>query len=52
MFNNYYIVKKEMYFEFVHPYFNVDMVFDDRNQVVNLWRDLGFTCFQVNDGDF
>ena len=27
-------------------------VFDDRNQVVDMWRSRGLTCFQVADGDF
>ncbi|TVR65449.1 MAG: hypothetical protein EA420_03195 [Candidatus Competibacteraceae bacterium] len=27
-------------------------VFDDRDQVVKMWRDAGVTCFQVADGDF
>ena len=31
---------------------NVAMVFDDRNQVVDMWRKNGLTCFQVADGDF
>ena len=31
---------------------NVDMVFDDRQQVVDMWRKNGLTCFQVADGDF
>ena len=31
---------------------NVAMVFDDRNQVVDMWRTNGLTCFQVADGDF
>ena len=31
---------------------NVAMVFDDRNQVVDMWRQNGLTCFQVADGDF
>ena len=30
----------------------VDMVFDDRNQVVDMWRSNGLTTFQVADGDF
>ena len=30
----------------------VSMVFDDRNQVVDMWRDNGITAFQVADGDF
>ena len=31
---------------------NVAMVFDDRNQVVDMWRKNGLTCFQVAKGDF
>ena len=31
---------------------DVFMVFDDRQQVVDMWRDNGITCFQVADGDF
>tara|TARA_Y100000361_G_scaffold71116_1_gene62962 strand:- start:125 stop:634 length:510 start_codon:yes stop_codon:yes gene_type:complete len=27
-------------------------VFDDRQQVVDMWRSNGLTCFQVADGDF
>ncbi|MGH9753976.1 MAG: hypothetical protein ACREA2_14455 [Blastocatellia bacterium] len=27
-------------------------VFDDRQKVVDMWRDLGLTCFQVAPGDF
>ena len=30
----------------------VAMVFDDRNQVVDMWRKNGLTCFQVADGNF
>ena len=31
---------------------NVAMVFDDRQQVVDMWRSNGLTTFQVADGDF
>ena len=31
---------------------NVAMVFDDRQQVVDMWRNNGLTCFQVADGNF
>jgi len=27
-------------------------IFEDRTSVVNMWRDLGLTCFQVAPGDF
>ena len=32
--------------------FNPDLVFDDRNQVVDMWRRNGVPCFQVAEGDF
>jgi len=28
------------------------LVFDDRDRLVNMWRELGVTCFQVAWGDF
>ena len=28
------------------------LVFDDRDQVVNMWRDAGIPCVQVAPGDF
>ena len=31
---------------------SVAMVFDDRQQVVDMWRDNGLTVFQVDKGDF
>tara|TARA_B100000287_G_scaffold430147_1_gene484837 strand:- start:1172 stop:1621 length:450 start_codon:yes stop_codon:yes gene_type:complete len=31
---------------------NPDLVFDDRNAVVEVWREEGVPCFQVADGDF
>lgn len=46
------IVKREIYMSNIKDNYNVLGVFDDRNQVVELWRDLGLTCFQVNYGDF
>ena len=46
------IIKEELYKNFVKPKFNVLFVMDDRNQVVDMWRDIGLTCFQVAEGDF
>ncbi|BDQ20043.1 AAA family ATPase [Rhodococcus qingshengii] len=47
------IVKRELYETFVEGKYNVRLVLDDRNQVVDMWRDeLGLTCFQVAPGDF
>jgi len=31
---------------------NIEFVLDDRNSVVEKWRELGLTCLQVDRGDF
>lgn len=46
------IVKEEIYRDKIEPRFDVFCVFDDRNQVVAKWRELGLLCLQVADGDF
>lgn len=46
------IVKQELFDEFVRSQYRVRFVLDDRNQVVEMWRDLGLTCLQVAPGDF
>ena len=46
------IIKKEIYENNIKGKYNVSLVLDDRNQVVEMWRDLGLTCFQVADGNF
>ena len=45
-------VKKEIYEDLIKPNYDVLCVLDDRNQVVDMWRELGLTCLQVNYGDF
>ena len=45
-------VKAEMFFKHISGRFNVLFVLDDRNQVVDRWRELGLTVFQVAPGDF
>lgn len=46
------IVKHELFWNEVADRYNVIGAVDDRNQVVDLWRSMGITCFQVNYGDF
>lgn len=46
------IIKEELYHKYVEPFYNVIGVFDDRNQVVDMWRGLGLTTLQVNYGGF
>ena len=46
------IVKKEIYEKYIKDNYKVLIVFDDRNQTVDMWRGLGLQCLQVNYGDF
>lgn len=46
------IIKVELFREKVAPNYCVRGTFDDRNQVVAMWRQIGLTCFQVCDGNF
>lgn len=46
------IIKKEIYEAEIKGKYNVLMVFDDRNRVVDMWRSLGITCCQVDYGFF
>lgn len=41
-------LKQSMYEELVKPKFDVVGIFDDRQRVVNMWRRIGLTCFQVD----
>ena len=46
------ITKKEIYENHIAPWYDVVCVFEDRNRVVKMWRDLGLLVAQVYDGDF
>lgn len=46
------IIKKEIYLQQILPEYNVHFVLDDRDQVVEMLRDLGLTVFQVANGNF
>ncbi len=46
------IIKRRLFESFVKNKFFIKYVLDDRNQVVELWRQLGLKCLQVAEGDF
>lgn len=46
------IIKRELFENHIRPYYNIQFVLDDRNQVVEMWRSLGLKCLQVQEGDF
>lgn len=47
-----YIIKHELFDQHVRNRFRVRMSWDDRGQVVNLWRQMGLACWEINKGDF
>jgi len=47
------IIKRELFDNFIEGKYQIEFVLDDRNQVVDLWRnELKLSCFQVYYGDF
>lgn len=48
------IVKPELLDEYLgqHPDYRVAFILEDRNSMVAKWRELGFKCLQVAEGDF
>lgn len=48
-----YVVKKELYEKYILGRYNVRAVFDDRPQVIRLWRDIGLgdRLFDVGTGE-
>ena len=46
-------IKLELYLQHIQPYYDVFCVFDDRKQVVDMWRNaLGLNVCQVAEGNF
>lgn len=46
------LVKYDLYLRHIFDQFHVIAVFDDRDRVVAMWRQVGLTCMQVAPGDF
>ena len=46
------IVKREIYEQLIAPDYDILCVLDDRQQVVDMWRELGLKCLQVEPGNF
>jgi len=47
-----YVTKKEIYENYIKDRYNILFVVDDRLQVINMWRELGLTCFDVAGHNF
>lgn len=46
------VVKSEIFYNEIFPKYDVDFVLDDRDRVVQMWRDIGLKCLQVAPGNF
>jgi histidinol phosphatase-like enzyme len=46
------ITKTEIFDQHIRGKYNILAAYDDRKQAVNMWRNLGVKCYQVEDGDF
>lgn len=46
------IVKYELFDRYIREHYSVLLVLDDRDRVVDMWREIGLTVFQVAPGDF
>ena len=46
------IIKSEIYDGQIAPNYNIFLILDDRNQVIEFWRSRGLTAWQVAPGDF
>jgi len=47
-----YVVKLDLLNRMRHDKFDPYMVFEDRSQVVKMWRDAGIRCLQVCEGEY
>ena len=45
-------VKLDLYETYIEPDYKVEIVLDDRQRVVDMWRRIGLRCLQVDYGDF
>lgn len=46
------VVKYELFMKHIQGNYNVELVLDDRDQVVKMWRDIGLKVYQVAPGAF
>lgn len=46
------VVKLELFDEHIRDNYTILRVYDDRDRVVKMWRSLGLTVLQVNEGNF
>jgi len=45
-------LKREIYEREIAPNYNVLLVLEDHNRIVEMWREMGLTCLQPQEGNF
>ena len=45
-------VKQEIYDNYINQVYDIEIVLDDRDRVVQMWRENGLKVLQVAEGDF
>lgn len=48
--NKDFVIKEQLYKEFVEPFYNIIAVYDDRPSVIRMWKSLGLHVFNCGDG--
>jgi len=46
-----YVVKEEIYNHYIKGKYNVEVIYEDKQKVVDMWRRIGLKVFQVSKGD-
>lgn len=46
-----YVVKEALFNEHIKGKYNIEVVYEDKQKVVDMWRRLGLKVFQVSNGD-
>jgi len=47
-----YEVKQDIYMSQIKDLYDVELIIEDRQQVVTMWRGLGLTCLQTCEGNY
>ena len=47
-----FIIKEEIYRTQIRPFYSIFGVFEDRDDCVKMWRDLGLTCYQPRVAEY
>lgn len=44
------VIKRELYEDYIEPFYDIITAIDDRNKIIRLWRSLGISVIDVGNG--